>query len=224
MARSRALIPTSIWRRPDFVAMNAEPQWLYLTLCTQPHLSQAGVLPLTLNRWASMSTTTTPADIKTSLSEMQDAGYAAIDYGTEEVAVRRLVPPAGYKQLQGAMADTTRINSPRLRLFALDQLNDMGHDSHRATAAERRGFPAMRIRVYTRDRFMCRRCSWAPHKPDGYDGRHALGEISLDATGDYRVRVLELDHIHPKSRGGAFTFANLQTLCSACNASKGASV
>lgn len=224
MARSRVLIPTSIWRRPDFAAMNAEAQWLYLTLCTQPNLSQAGMLPLTPNRWASLSTTGSTAEITTSLGEMEAAGYAAVDQQTEEAAVRRLVPPAGHKQLQGALADTTRINSLRLRLFALDQLNAVGHDGHRDTASGRSGIPVMRLRVYTRDGFRCRRCSWEPVKPNTYDGRYALGEVTLDATGRYRLRVLELDHVYPKSLGGPFAFDNLQALCSTCNASKGASV
>jgi HNH endonuclease len=35
---------------------------------------------------------------------------------------------------------------------------------------------------------------------------------------------LTLDHIHPKSLGGADTESNLQTLCRPCNSSKGARV
>lgn len=224
MARSRALIPTSVWRQPDFAEMDAGAQWLYLTLYTQPHLSQAGLLPLTLNRWARLSATTTTATVRGALHEMENAGYAAVAHETEEIVLRRLVPPAGHKQLQGALADTTRISSLRLRLFALDQLSTMGHDSHRETAAGKSGVAAMRMRVYTRDEFQCRRCTWTPTKPDGYDGRHALGEVTLDPSGRYRVRILELDHVHPKSLGGPFAFDNLQALCSTCNASKGASI
>jgi hypothetical protein len=56
----------------------------------------------------------------------------------------------------------------------------------------------LRQRVYARDGFACLHCGSAEY--------------------------LSLDHIHPHSRGGKDTFENLQTLCTPCNSSKGATV
>lgn len=51
----------------------------------------------------------------------------------------------------------------------------------------------------------------------------ALGEVRWDGP---RVRFvdMDLDHVHPVSRGGKSHAANLQLLCPRCNRSKGARV
>lgn len=224
MTRSRVLIPTSIWRDPAFNGMTSDAQRTYLLLYTYPARDQAGCVPLTLSRWAGLAHDTTAADIRQSLDTLEDSGFAAVDYDTQEVAVRLLCAPAGHKALQGALADASRILSTRLRSFAIDHLVAAGYDAARGRGSNRPLW-TMRATVYRRDGYRCLRCGWAPPSPEGYDGRYALGEITHDATtGQYRVRVLELDHIHPKSLGGPFTMDNLQSLCSSCNASKGARV
>ena len=58
--------------------------------------------------------------------------------------------------------------------------------------------PELRRAVFTRDGYTCRGCG-------------ADDPLTLD-----------VDHIVPVALGGRTTFANLQTLCSACNAAKGA--
>jgi hypothetical protein len=58
--------------------------------------------------------------------------------------------------------------------------------------------PALRQRVYQRDGYACLWCG--------------------------ATESLSLDHIHPYSLGGPDTYANLQTLCTPCNSSKGARV
>jgi HNH endonuclease len=58
---------------------------------------------------------------------------------------------------------------------------------------------AVRIRVMKRDRFTCTYC----------------GVSGSDAE-------LEIDHIHPVSRGGSHHISNLTTSCRACNQKKGA--
>jgi 5-methylcytosine-specific restriction endonuclease McrA len=72
-------------------------------------------------------------------------------------------------------------------------------------------FNAVRRAVFERDNHTCTYCGWreggpAPMRPDG-------GHV---------LKILELDHIIPYSKGGPFTEANLQALCTQCNVRKGA--
>jgi hypothetical protein len=82
----------------------------------------------------------------------------------------------------------------------------------------------IRLAVYRRGSFRCQHCLWAPEVPEGYDGRHALGELFVDGAGRARTRLLELDHVIPYVLGGKFEEDNLQALCNSCNARKGASL
>lgn len=78
-------------------------------------------------------------------------------------------------------------------------LADLGYEPSvpRRLAPGRRPIPLrVRIEVYRRDGFRCRRCG---------------------AEDD-----LSIDHVHPVSKGGGDDLANLQTLCRGCNARKGA--
>lgn len=66
-----------------------------------------------------------------------------------------------------------------------------------------RAWRRLRLRVFTRDRFKCRKCGWK----------------DVTRTG----KGLHCDHIRPHSKGGRDIPSNLQTLCQACNLAKGAS-
>lgn len=57
--------------------------------------------------------------------------------------------------------------------------------------------PKLRFRILQRDNFRCRYCGRGPD-----------------------IVELEIDHIVPRSKGGAGTEDNLQTICTTCNAGK----
>jgi 5-methylcytosine-specific restriction endonuclease McrA len=85
----------------------------------------------------------------------------------------------------------TDVSTTRSAEIDLDQV---------AEAAERRVsvMPAIRWRVFQRDQWRCVSC-----------GRGAHDDI-----------ILHVDHILPRSKGGADDFDNYQTLCSLCNSGK----
>lgn len=91
MARSYANIITAIWRDPEFRALTADAQRVYLLLATQPNISAVGMLPVTLTRWAAMAADTTPADIQASLDRLTAARFVAVDDVTEELLIRSFV-------------------------------------------------------------------------------------------------------------------------------------
>lgn len=73
-----------------------------------------------------------------------------------------------------------------------------------------------RGKVYDRDGHACVRCGWKPAD---------TGPFRVSPLTHRRVLcMLEIDHIVPVSLGGTNDIDNLQTLCSCCNASKGARV
>lgn len=224
MPRTSVLIPTSIWRCPDFTSLDMHAQRQFLMLYAHPMRSQAGHLTMTVNRWAKQAADDSGASVRQSLAELEQVGYAAVDDSSDEVVLRLLVPIAGHKRLQGALADVARIESIRLRMVALDRLREL-NAAWRPNATGEHRMSMMRLRVYQRDQFRCLHCGWGPKVPDGYDGRYALGDVVLDpASGQYQARLLELDHVFPRSLGGEPTFDNLQTLCNSCNVEKGARV
>jgi 5-methylcytosine-specific restriction endonuclease McrA len=72
---------------------------------------------------------------------------------------------------------------------------------------------ALRVYVYVRDNFQCKRCGCRCSSPPAeYDGRLAL--VTDDNV------LLVIDHIVSIRGGGSHHPANLQTLCDPCNARK----
>jgi 5-methylcytosine-specific restriction endonuclease McrA len=96
----------------------------------------------------------------------------------------------------------------------------------------KRQLAEIRLAVYRRDGYACVNCGWQPEIPERYSGDGALcGPAPAEALTEpgrhpsqrlAKLRVLELDHKIPYSKGGDFTVKNLQAMCSTCNGQKGA--
>lgn len=91
MARDYAQIVTAIWRDRDFRALCAGDQRMYLLVTTQPDITAAGTLPLTMGRWSSLASDTTPDDVRASLERLAAARFVGMDTTTEELLVRSFV-------------------------------------------------------------------------------------------------------------------------------------
>lgn len=91
MARNYGTTATGIWRDGDFRARSAAAQRVYWLLFTQPDITAAGTLALTLRRWASLAPDTTEADVKAALLELSEHRFIVVDGDTEELLVRSFV-------------------------------------------------------------------------------------------------------------------------------------
>lgn len=92
MARNYANISTAIWRPgDDFRSLSGGAQRTYFMLITQPNISAAGVLPLTIGRWARNAADTTASTLRTDLGDLEKARYVVVDDDTEELLIRSFV-------------------------------------------------------------------------------------------------------------------------------------
>lgn len=119
MPRDHGRILCSIWRDPSFKARSPEAQRLFMLLVSQDTINNAGVLPLTVVKWANCSAGTTVDDVQTALEELCTYRFTVVDSDTQECLVRSLIRNDGVlKQpnvLRNALREAERVESPQLR-------------------------------------------------------------------------------------------------------------
>lgn len=91
MARDHARVNVTIWGDPDFRALPAPAQHLYLTLWTAPKLSYCGVHDWRPGRIAARSTGLTADDVETIAQCLEARHFFVIDRDTEECLIRSWV-------------------------------------------------------------------------------------------------------------------------------------
>lgn len=91
MSRNYANISTAIWRNEEFRALTVGAQHMYLLLTSQPDISAAGVLPLSVKRWSNQSSGATTASVMGVLTELASHRFIVFDTETEELLVRAFV-------------------------------------------------------------------------------------------------------------------------------------
>lgn len=131
MARSYANIVTAIWRpESPFRRERAEVQRAYLMLVTQPDVSAAGTLALTVKRWSALAGDTSVEDLHRVLVSLSDARYIVIDWETEELLIRSFVRhDNGYNnsKRRPAILDAARATrSPLLRRALAAEFGRLG--------------------------------------------------------------------------------------------------
>ncbi|MEU6057952.1 hypothetical protein [Streptomyces sp. NPDC047097] len=119
MARGHGRILASIWEDDDFLALTQPQQRLYLFLISQPNLNHAGLLPMTLRRWARKAAGLTASELELQLDALAAAGFIVLDDDTEEILIRTFVRNDGVwrmPKVMGAMVSgAMEIESKALR-------------------------------------------------------------------------------------------------------------
>jgi hypothetical protein len=132
MARGHGRILTSVWEDADFLALDEREQRLYLFLISQPNLNHAGLLDLTLRRWARKARGLTVAELDRRIATLEEARFVVVDDDTEELLIRTFVRNDGVwrmPKVMGAMVSgAAEISSVKLRLALLDEMNRLPLD------------------------------------------------------------------------------------------------
>ena len=211
MPRKFSVMPVSIWRDDSFTSLGRGAQWLYLMLLSQRQLTPAGILPTLPRRWAGMTSSLGGDEVVAWLDELQAAGWAYTDHQALETFV------SGYfegeqiarqpRRVIAALDAIPQIEPEWLRALVSAELGDLV-----AAAPLPKAPRGIRAKILERDCHRCRKCGWMP------------GDAVPVKKGTDRpvFRTLEIDHIWPRSRGGANEEANFQVLCTTCNCKKGA--
>lgn len=208
--RNEARVPTSIWRDRGFRSLAAHTQWLYLALLASPELDPGGVMPLLPRRWALLAHGVEEDLNIRGVWALHEVGLVFADHDDQEIFVAGFFESESIGQqprrVTAAMDAFGLVRSEPLRAFASAEL------SAQVAAREIRAPRGLRRIVLERDGWACQICGWKPGDP-------------VPAKRDRTLyRGLEIDHVHPKSRGGKDELENFQVLCTTCNASKGATV
>lgn len=153
MARAHGRVLSSIWEDADFLALTQEQQRLYLFLISQPNLNHAGLLPLTLRRWARKAVGLTAAELDDHLVSLAGAQFIVLDDDTEELLIRSFVRNDGVwrmPKVMGAMVSgAMEISSPMLRQALLVEMDRIPLDelSDEPTKSTRGPGPSIRQQV-----------------------------------------------------------------------------
>lgn len=143
MARGHGRILTSIWEDGDFKALDPAEQRLYLFLISQPNLNHAGLLDLTLRRWARKARGLTMAELEKTITALEDARFIVVDEDTEELLIRSFVRNDGVwrmPKVMGAMVSgALEISSKRLQAALLSEMDRIPLDELSDEPAKLRG-------------------------------------------------------------------------------------
>lgn len=119
MAREHARILTRIWSDLDWRELPPAEQRLYFLLLSQGNVTQAGVLPLQVRKWAKGSKHTSEEDIAEALAVLAAERFVVVDEDTEEVLIRSFIRNDGVLKipnvLKAALRAATAVESSKLR-------------------------------------------------------------------------------------------------------------
>lgn len=174
MARVFGRILSRIWDDKDFLELEPTQQRLYCFLLSQSNLNHAGLLPLTMRKWAKKAKGLTVAAIRNDLGALDAARFVVVDEDTEELLIRSFVRnDEVWKQprVMGAMVSGAQeIESHRLRRVLLAEMDRIPlHLLLDEPAKLRNGTEGPSIRMQVREHIDALRLAFADLDPDPQD-------------------------------------------------------
>lgn len=89
MKQPYAKLISAMWSEDsDFRTLPALAQRAYMVVISQPNISNCGVVPLAVKRWAGLAPDTEPADIERALAVLSAERYIVVSEATDELWVR----------------------------------------------------------------------------------------------------------------------------------------
>lgn len=179
MARNFGRILARIWDDEDFLALEPSQQRLYCFLLTQSNLNHAGLLPLTLRKWAKKAKGLTVAALRADLEVLDDARFIVVDEDTEELLIRSFVRNDDvYKQprVMGSMVSGAgEIESKRLRRALLAEMDRIPVDTlSMDPIVYKSGNTAPPVRVQVQGHIDALRAAFSDLDPDPGEPRRQL--------------------------------------------------
>lgn len=129
-----------IWNDPEFTSLDARAQQVYALLVSHSTRNHAGVLPLTLKRWAGSTADSTVENVTAALKRLAAKRFVVIDWDSEELLVRTFIRNDEiYKQpnlMVSALRFCRDVLSPRLRWALFDELTKLPDHKDRQKTEE----------------------------------------------------------------------------------------
>ena len=129
-----------IWTDSEFTALDARSQQVYCLLISYSTRNLAGVLPLTLKRWAKCTKDATVDNLIHALKTLARADFVVVDWDTEELLVRTFIRnDEVYKQpnlMTAARRFALQVESERLRWVLHEEFLRLPHHKEAEKTAE----------------------------------------------------------------------------------------
>ncbi len=174
MARAHGRILARIWEDADFLQLDPLPQRLFLFLLSQANLSHAGLLPLTLKRWASKAAGLAVADLEQQLDVLEAARFIVQDAESEELLIRTLIKNDGiYRQpniMAAAVSAAQELSSVKLRRALLTEADRLPLDEL-SDEPSGKGGPSVRAQIRSHVEQL-RTLLRVPEEPDALPETH----------------------------------------------------
>jgi hypothetical protein len=127
-----------IWADPEFVSLDARAQQVYCLLISFSTRNLAGVLPITLRRWANSTRDATIENVTDALKSLAANKFVVLDWDTEELLIRTFIRnDEVYRQpnlMTAARKFCLQVQSPALKWALHEQLSRLPeHKDHGKT-------------------------------------------------------------------------------------------